>query len=165
MVFKCAPSANDLRDHHPESTEASPELWKQELQDLLDVLEVSYDCLQWASRSLNYPQGGLELDRLLVAGGDEQQAGCLSNVRVREQSSSYRHPTLSDPRDAGDAGEKALETLISGIIPQGELSSLIEAVVSCRNAVEMVGLLRGNDAQVFINAANEVQCHSSILGK
>ena len=153
MVFKCAPSANDLRDHHPESTEASPELWKQELQDLLDVLEVSYDCSQWASRSLNYPQGALELDRVLVAGGDEQQAGRLSNVLVDKQSGGYRSPTLAEPCGAG---EKALQTLISGNVPQGELSSLIKAVVSNAKAVEMVGLLRGNDAQVFIDAADEV---------
>ena len=157
MVFKCTPSANGLRDRHPESIEAV--LWKQELQDLLDILEVSYGCL-WVPRSLNYPQGALEPDGVFVAGGDEQQTGCLSNMRIDKPSNGYRRPTLAEPRVAG---EEALQTLISGNIPRDELSSLIEAVVSNAKAAEMVSLLRGNDAQVFVDAANEVQCHSSIL--
>lgn len=54
-------------------------------------------------------------------------------------------------------GERALQSLISGTIPQVEQTSLIETILSSRGATHMVGYLRGSDAQTFIDVVDEVR--------
>ena len=65
--------------------------------------------------------------------------------------------------DTPDSGEQTLQRLLSGGIPQAELVSSIEAIFSSRRVIDMVGLLQGNDAQVFIDAVDEVCNNSSVL--
>ena len=64
-----------------------------------------------------------------------------------------------------DSGEQALQCLISGAIPQDELSSYIEAIFSSEKATDDVGGLEGSDAQTFVDFADKVQYYSSTLGE
>ena len=59
-------------------------------------------------------------------------------------------------------GERALQSLISGTIPQGERTSLIEKILSSRGAAHMIGYLQESDAQTFIDIVDEVRRHSPI---
>ena len=55
-----------------------------------------------------------------------------------------------------DPGERALRRLISNIPPASELVSLIEAIFSSSKATDAIGGLTGRDAQIFIDAIDEV---------
>ena len=63
-----------------------------------------------------------------------------------------------------DSGERALGRLIGGDHPQGELTSLIEKILSSRKAIDAVGCLGESEAQTFIDVVHGVGYHSSILG-
>lgn len=63
-----------------------------------------------------------------------------------------------------DSGERALGRLIGGDHPQGELTSLIEKILSSRKAIDAVGYLGESEAQTFIDVVHGVGYHSSILG-
>lgn len=47
--------------------------------------------------------------------------------------------------------------MISHAVPQGELPSLIEAIFSDEETINMVECLQGNDAQAFIDVIDEVR--------
>jgi len=63
---------------------------------------------------------------------------------MNRRSSGDDLPTLTGSPPVLDP-EEALRCLISGDIPQGELPSLIETVVSNEKATDMVGCLQGSD--------------------
>jgi hypothetical protein len=52
--------------------------------------------------------------------------------------------------------------LISGVVPQGERASLIEAIFWSRKVTEIVRPLRGSDAQAFIDVVDGVRYRSSL---
>jgi hypothetical protein len=54
--------------------------------------------------------------------------------------------------------------LVGGVVPQGELPSLMETIVSNLKAAVIVGFLQRSDAQVFIDVMDEV-CPSFSLAK
>ena len=60
------------------------------------------------------------------------------------------------------SSEWALQRLISGVLPQGELASLIGTIFSSRKAINLVDCLQERDAQTFIDVVHEARCHSSI---
>ena len=62
-------------------------------------------------------------------------------------------------------GERALQSLIGGTTHQSERILLIGTICSSRKATEMVGRLRGSDAQTFIDVVDEVRHHSPIPEK
>ena len=55
-----------------------------------------------------------------------------------------------------DSGKRALQCLVSRSVPQDELPSLIETVVSSAKAANIVQCLQGSDAQVFIDMVDQV---------
>lgn len=57
-----------------------------------------------------------------------------------------------------DADRRALERLVSRVIPQGELPSVIETIISNMKAANIVESLQGNDAQTYIDVIDEA-CH------
>ncbi|KAF9645270.1 kinase-like protein [Thelephora ganbajun] len=137
-------SANNLRERHLWYAEAYPALWKMETQKISEIL----NCL--------------ELYDVLMAGGNEQCVQRPVNTKpstsvllVTTQSSAYSPPAPAEPFLVHDTGERALRCLISGAIPQGEQTSLIETVLSSGKATDMVGHLRENDAQSFVDVISE----------
>ena len=72
----------------------------------------------------------------------------------------------SPPGDTSHTPEhsdrRTLQCLISRAVPQDELPSVIEAIVSNVNAPDIVKCLQPGDAQSFIDAIDEA-CHREIL--
>ena len=60
-----------------------------------------------------------------------------------------------------DSGGLALKRLVSRTVPQDELPSVIETIVSNLKAADIVEQLRGNDTQTFVDIIDEA-CHRSI---
>jgi len=73
---------------------------------------------------------------------------------------STRH--LPDPSTAVDPQERAWQRLITRTVQPGELPSLIETIFSGRKS-NVVGRLRGSDAQAFIDIMDEVRRHAHSL--
>ena len=69
------------------------------------------------------------------------------------------HP--SEPPFVSDSGRRALRRLVSRAVPQGELPTVVEAIVSNMKAAEIVESLEGGDAQTFIDAIDQA-CHHTI---
>ncbi|KAF9642573.1 kinase-like protein [Thelephora ganbajun] len=104
----------------------------------------------------------LELYDALVAGGNEQcvqrpvdTKPSTSVLLVTTQSSTYSPLAPAEPPLVPDTGERALRCLISGAIPQGERTSLIESVLSSGKTTDMVTRLRENDAQSFVDVISD----------
>lgn len=70
----------------------------------------------------------------------------------------------SEPGLILNSGKRALRCLVSRAIPQDELPSLIETVVSDAEAADIVKCLQGSDVQTFIDVVAEVRYPSSIPG-
>ena len=67
------------------------------------------------------------------------------------------------PAEPGpDSGEQALWRLISGTTSQDEVASLVGEVFLSRKAIDEIGNLQRNDAQVIIDVLDKVPCHLSI---
>ena len=66
---------------------------------------------------------------------------------------------LSEPPLISDSGGLALQCLVSRAIPQDELPSVIETIVSNLKAADIVKRLRGNDAQTFADIIDEACNH------
>lgn len=79
----------------------------------------------------------------------------LSNQRI----AGPEPQTLVDRRDAPIP---AWRRLISQPLPTDERVSLIATIFSDRNEVDTVNLLRGDDAQTFVNVIDEVPSRSFI---
>ena len=62
-----------------------------------------------------------------------------------------------------DSDKRALQRLISRVGPKDEFVSLINAVFSSGKVSDIVGRLGANDAQMFIDAMDEVCHHISHL--
>jgi len=73
---------------------------------------------------------------------------------------STRH--LPGPSIAVDPQEQVWQRLITRAVPPGELPSLIETIFSGRKS-NVVGHLRGSDAQAFIDIMDEVRHHAHYL--
>ena len=63
-----------------------------------------------------------------------------------------------------DSDGRALRHLVSCAVPQEELPSVIETVLSNVKAIDVVRRLQGSDAQPFIDMIDEV-CHHAILSR
>ena len=57
-----------------------------------------------------------------------------------------------------DPDEQTLQRLISDTISQDEVAPLVEAVLLSRKAIEDIGNLQGNGAQVIIDILDKVPC-------
>ena len=68
---------------------------------------------------------------------------------------------LSEPPLVSDSGGLALQRLVSRVIPQDELPSVIETIASNLKAADIVKRLRGNDAQTFADIIDQA-CHHVI---
>ena len=68
----------------------------------------------------------------------------------------------SEPAPILDSDRQALERLVSHAVPQGELPSVIETIVSSMRAADIVECLRESDAQTFIDVTDEAR-HQVIL--
>ena len=97
----------------------------------------------------------------------------LTGPSNRDSVAESSLPVPPPPGDIGqpselppvlDSGERALQCLINGTIPQGELASPIETIFSSERATDIVGRLSEGDAQTFIDVVYEVSYHSFILG-
>ena len=55
-----------------------------------------------------------------------------------------------------DSDKRALQRLVSDSVPHDELLPLIELVVTNVKAASIVGFLKGNDAQTFIDMIDQV---------
>lgn len=60
-----------------------------------------------------------------------------------------------EPALISDSGEWALQRLVSRGVPQDELLSLIEKIVTNMKAGDVVECLRGSGAQIFIDVIDE----------
>ena len=98
----------------------------------------------------------------------------LTDSSNRDSVAESSLPVPPPPGDIGqpselslvlDSAERALQRLISGTIPQGELASPIETIFSSERATDIVGCLGEGDAQTFIDVVYEVGYHSFILGE
>ena len=67
----------------------------------------------------------------------------------------------SEPPLIFDSHGQALQRLVSRSVPQDELSSVIETVVSNVSAAGIVKYLQGNDAQTFVDIM-DLACHYAI---
>ena len=63
---------------------------------------------------------------------------------------------LSEPPLMSDSGGLALRRLVSRVVLQDELPSVIETIVSNMNATDIVKRLQGNDTQTFVDILDEV---------
>ena len=63
---------------------------------------------------------------------------------------------LSEPRLALDSDKQAMVCLLSPNVPQDELPSAIETIISNAKVADIAGSLRGGDAQTFIDIIDEV---------
>jgi len=72
------------------------------------------------------------------------------------------HDTPPDPSIVIDPQEQAWQRLITCAVPRDELPSLIETIFSGRRS-NVVGRLRGSDAQAFIDIMYEVRHHAHPL--
>ena len=68
---------------------------------------------------------------------------------------------VSEPLLIPDSNGRALQRLVSRDVPQDELPSVIETIISNVKAADIVGCLQENDAQTFIDVMDEV-CHHTI---
>jgi len=76
-----------------------------------------------------------------------------------ERERQFDESNSPTPVKSSSSGEQALQRLIRGALPQGELASLIEAIFSSKKAIDMVGCLQEREAQTFIDVVHEVRCH------
>ena len=60
-----------------------------------------------------------------------------------------------------DLGQRALQRLVSGAAPQGELPSLIETVVSNMKTADIVGHLQATGAQTLVDVLDRVWCSAA----
>jgi len=79
----------------------------------------------------------------------------LFQIREKGKAAGYVIPSFFSPR-------RALQWLIGGAFHRGGLTSLIDTIFSSRKATDIVGCLRENDAQTFVDVIHEVCCHASI---
>ena len=66
------------------------------------------------------------------------------------------HDTDPEPPLIPDSDTQLLQRLVSGTVPQDELASLVERMVSDVKPAAIVGCLRGSDAQTFIEVMYKV---------
>lgn len=64
---------------------------------------------------------------------------------------------VSQPLPINSPERRALQRLVSGAVPQGELASLIKTIVSKVKAADIVELLQETDARMFIDVMDEVR--------
>ena len=72
-----------------------------------------------------------------------------SSGLVRDAASSF----ISDP------GKRALQRLVSHAVPQGELPTVVETIVSNMKAADIVECVEEGNAQAFIDAMDQACCH------
>lgn len=65
----------------------------------------------------------------------------------------------SDPPLVSESCRRALQRLVNRAVPQDELPSVIETIVSSVKAANVVECLEGGDAQSFIDAISEARHH------
>jgi len=65
------------------------------------------------------------------------------------------------PPLVSDSDRRALQRLVGRAVPQNELPSVIETIVSNVKAPDIVKTLQGNDAQTFADIMDEA-CHHAI---
>jgi hypothetical protein len=148
----CAPA---LREHYPGPTQECIATWQTETQEILRFFDVR-GCRLTVPTITKLHQGDLELDNALVAGENE------SRVQGSSKTKPYKYvPNGLDIPAVPEPSFVLLLCLISGAVPQDERTSLIEAILSSGKVTDMV---RGHDAQAFIDIVYEVRCHSSIPG-
>jgi hypothetical protein len=69
---------------------------------------------------------------------------------------------LSDPPITPDPYDRAWERLISSVVPQNELASLLDTIFSNDKVANTVRSLQGNEVQTFIDVIDTV-CHHALL--
>ena len=67
----------------------------------------------------------------------------------------------SEPRLVLDSDKQAMRRLLSRAVPQDELPSVIETIISNAKAADIAGSLRGGDAQTFIDIIDEASYHTT----
>lgn len=83
-----------------------------------------------------------------------------------DESRSPSPPLLADANNPSkqspipDSDVRALQRFVSGTVPQDELSSVIETVVSNVKVTDIVRCLQGSDAQAFIDLMDEARHHA-----
>ena len=63
---------------------------------------------------------------------------------------------VSEPPPISDSDRPALQRLVGGGVPEGQLASLIENIVSNVKAAAIVKFLQESDAQIFIDVMDKV---------
>ena len=66
---------------------------------------------------------------------------------------------VSEPRLVLDSDKQAMRHLLSCAVPQDELPSVIETIISSAKSADIAGSLRGSDAQTFIDIIDEASYH------
>ena len=117
-------------------------------------------CVVFFPRTTLPADRSLDTDDVSVFHCQISKWGHLDHVFDR-QSSGRTIQTPVEPPTGPDPGEQALQCLISGTTTRDEFPSLIQAVSLSAKAIEMIGCLRGSEAQAFIDVINEVRCHTS----
>ncbi|KAF9778164.1 hypothetical protein BJ322DRAFT_500310 [Thelephora terrestris] len=79
-----------------------------------------------------------------------------SAVPGLRQQGDVNHISELPLGSTSDAGQRALQRLISPSVPQDELPSLIETVALNTKTADIVQCLRGSDAQKFIDVIDQV---------
>ena len=77
-----------------------------------------------------------------------------SSVPLPPQPGDASH--ISESAPIPDSYRRALQRLVSGAVPQEQLASLIESIVSNVKAAAIVEFLQETDAQIFIDVMDKV---------
>ena len=80
------------------------------------------------------------------------------SIPLSPQPADADHPSELPP--IPDSDRRALQHLVSGAVPQDQLASLIESIVTNVKAAAIVGCLRGTDVQKFIEVMDKVRMTS-----
>ena len=82
------------------------------------------------------------------------ESGLPSPPLPKDTSRLSKPPLISYPNN------RALQRLVSRDVPQDELPSVIEAIVSDTKATDIVECLQGGDAQTFIDVIDKARHHA-----
>ena len=159
----------------PHSAHAVHDTWKPSLRPYLSINPPAcphYDrprtrnaeVRRWGSIITCFPNG-LSLfphnahltDNLLI-----QPSPVLSPSELSPPPSPQETGRPSQPSLTLDSGERALQRLIDGVLPQDERAMVIDSIFSSQRATDMAIGLQERDAQTSIDAIHEVRYHSFI---
>ena len=94
-----------------------------------------------------------------ILDGDSLGEGGLPSPLVPENTNRPSEPPL-----ISDSDKRALQRLVSLTIPEDELPSVIERIVSNVKAADIVKSLQSSDARAFIDVIDKVCQHFPVAG-